>query len=82
VERLITITKGSTIRVKDLSFLNIDKKEVIKDLTLKEAVKTFEKQYIAQTLEHVNGNRKNAAERLGIHRNTLLSKTNELGLKN
>ena len=80
VERLITITKGSTIRVKDLSFLNIDKKEVIKDLTLKEAVKTFEKQYIAQTLEHVNGNRKNAAERLGIHRNTLLSKTNELGL--
>ncbi len=81
VERLITITKGSTIRVKDLSFLNIDKREVIKDLTLKEAVKTFEKQYIAQTLEHVNGNRKNAAERLGIHRNTLLSKTNELGLK-
>ena len=80
VERLITITKGSTIRVKDLSFLNIDKREVIKDLTLKEAVKTFEKQYIAQTLEHVNGNRKNAAERLGIHRNTLLSKTNELGL--
>jgi len=82
VERLITITKGSTIRVKDLSFLNIDKKEVIKDLTLKEAVKTFEKQYIAQTLERVNGNRKKAAERLGIHRNTLLSKTNELGLKN
>ena len=81
VERLITITKGSTIRVKDLSFLNIDKREVIKDLTLKEAVKTFEKQYIAQTLEHVNGNRKSAAERLGIHRNTLLSKTNELGLK-
>lgn len=82
VERLVTITKGSTIRVKDLSFLNIDKKEVIKDLTLKEAVKTFEKQYIAQTLERVNGNRKKAAERLGIHRNTLLSKTNELGLKN
>ncbi|UCD90350.1 MAG: sigma-54-dependent Fis family transcriptional regulator, partial [Desulfobacterales bacterium] len=82
VERLVTITKGSTIRARDLAFLNIDKKELIKDLTLKQAVKIFEKQYISQTFESVSGNRKKAAERLGIHRNTLLSKTNELGLNN
>jgi transcriptional regulator with PAS, ATPase and Fis domain len=80
VERLFTIIQGPVIRVKDLSFLTIDKAEVIDDLPLKEAVKAFEKRYIAQVLERVNGNRKKAAERLGIHRNTLLSKTNELGL--
>ena len=81
VERLFTIVKGPTIHMKDLSFLNIDQTEVNNDMTLKEAVKTFEKRYIAQTLERVNGNRTKAAERLGIHRNTLLSKTNALGLK-
>ncbi|MFO7970246.1 MAG: helix-turn-helix domain-containing protein, partial [Desulfobacterales bacterium] len=36
--------------------------------------------YISEVLESVDGNRKKAAERLGIHRNTLLSKTIELGL--
>ena len=82
VERLFTIIKEPIIRVKDLSFLNVDQTEAINDMTLKEAVKAFEKQYIAQTLERVNGNRTKAAERLGIHRNTLLSKTKELGLKN
>ena len=82
VERLFTIIKEPIIRVKDLSFLNVDQTEAINDMTLKEAVKAFEKQYIVQTLERVNGNRTKAAERLGIHRNTLLSKTKELGLKN
>ena len=82
VERLFTIIKEPIVRVKDLSFLNVDQTEAIKDVTLKEAVKAFEKQYIAQTLERVNGNRTKAAEQLGIHRNTLLSKTKELGLKN
>ena len=82
VERLFTIIKEPIVRVKDLSFLNVDQTEAINDITLKEAVKAFEKQYIAQTLERVNGNRTKAAERLGIHRNTLLSKTKELWMKN
>jgi DNA-binding NtrC family response regulator len=80
VERLCTITPGSTIQLMDISPLDIAEKE-IRHLTLKEAVNTFEKQYISDILEHVDGNRKLAAERLGIHRNTLLAKTNELGLK-
>jgi len=82
VERLFTITKGPVIRFKDVAFLTIEKKEIIRDLTLKEAVKTFEKQYISEVLESVGGNRKKVAELLGIHRNTLLAKTNELGLNN
>ncbi|MBW2576081.1 MAG: sigma-54-dependent Fis family transcriptional regulator [Deltaproteobacteria bacterium] len=77
VERLFTITKGSVIHLKDISTFDIGKRG-IKDMTLKQAVSTFEKNYISEILEKVNGNRKKAAERLGIHRNTLLSKTIEL----
>ena len=79
VERLLTITKDSVIRLEDVSTLNVAQHE-IKDVSLKEAVKSFEKRYISETLESVNGSRKKAAELLGVHRNTLLAKTNELGL--
>jgi len=79
VERLFAITEGPVIHIKDISTFNIGKRG-IKDMTLKQAVSVFEKNYISEILENVNGNRKKAAERLGIHRNTLLSKTIELGL--
>jgi len=80
VERLFTISKDTVIHLKDLSSFNVGKKE-IKNMTLKEAVNTFEKQYISEVLEIVDGNRTRAAEILGIHRNTLLGKISELGLK-
>jgi len=79
VERLVTITKDSVIHLKDIAVYNISKSD-IKDMTLKEAVSAFEKQYIYEILDGVNWNRKKAAEKLGIHRNTLLTKTNELDL--
>ena len=79
VERLFAITKGPVIHLKDISTFDIGKRE-IKDMTLKQAVSAFEKNYISEVLESVNGNKKKAAKRLGIHRNTLLSKTIELGL--
>jgi transcriptional regulator with PAS, ATPase and Fis domain len=79
VERLFAISKNSVIHLNDISTFNINKRES-KDMTLKQAVSAFEKNYISEVLESVDGNRKKAAERLGIHRNTLLSKTLELGL--
>ena len=79
VERLFAISKGPVIDLKDISTFNIGQRE-IKDMTLKQAVSAFEKNYISEVLESVDGNRKKASERLGIHRNTLLSKTVELGL--
>lgn len=79
VERLCTITKDIVIRLKDVAPDNVNKTE-IKDMTLKEAVSLFEKGYISETLENVSWNRKKAADKLGIHRNTLLAKTTELGL--
>ena len=73
VERLSTITKGNIIYPKDISAFSIIKKE-IKDIPLREAVDLFEKQYIKEMLDAVGGNRKKAAKKLGIHRNTLQKK--------
>jgi transcriptional regulator with PAS, ATPase and Fis domain len=56
-------------------------KKEIKEMSLRDAVSLFEKQHIREVLELVDGSRKKAADILGIHRNTLLSKMNELGLK-
>jgi len=80
VERLFAVTKDSVIHLKDISAFSMGKRE-IKDLTLKDAVNLFERQHIREVLELVDGSRKKAAQILGIHRNTLLSKMNELGLK-
>jgi len=74
VERFFTITKGEVIQMKDISMFNSFGRRTIKDVPLKEAVNLFEKQYINEVLESVGGNRKRAAEELGIHRNTLLAK--------
>jgi len=79
VERYVTIIKGSKIRLENHASFSIGKRE-IKDMPLKNAVNLFEKKYISEVLESVNGNKKKAAEKLGIHRNTLLSKTHEFEL--
>jgi DNA-binding NtrC family response regulator len=79
VERLFTITEGPVIHLEDNVSFNIGNKE-IKGLPLKEAVSIFERKYISEVLESFDGNRTKASVKLGIHRNTLLSKTNEFGL--
>ncbi len=79
VERWFTITEGPVIHLEDNASFNIGNKE-IKGLPLKEAVSIFEKKYISEVLKSVDGNRTKASMKLGIHRNTLLSKTNEFGL--
>ncbi len=72
-ERLCTIVEEGTIREKDISWL-CSRQVTNREMTLKEAVCRFEKQYISEVLETVGGNRKKAAEHLGVHRNTILSK--------
>ncbi len=79
VERLCTIKQDLVIRLKDITSFSISKKKIT-DGALKEVVSSFEKQYIAEVLEMVDGNRKKASEKLGIHRNTLLAKIHEYGL--
>jgi DNA-binding NtrC family response regulator len=45
-----------------------------------DALTEFEKRFIQRILEKNNGNRSKAAGALGIHRNTLSRKVEELGL--
>ena len=79
VARLFTITGGSIIHLENSETYSIGKNR-IKNLPLKKAVSIFEKKYISDILESVDGNRTKAAKKLGIHRNTLLTKTNDLDI--
>ncbi|MFW6148075.1 MAG: sigma-54-dependent transcriptional regulator [Thermodesulfobacteriota bacterium] len=79
-QRLATLCKGPIIHLKDIPIFTMTRTE-IKDLPLREAVKSFERQYIVGILESVSHNRTRAAEVLGIHRNTLSAKLYALGIK-
>lgn len=52
------------------------------DLPLKTIVHAFERQVILRTLKSVRGNQSRAAEKLDIHRNTLILKMQELDIPN
>jgi DNA-binding NtrC family response regulator len=78
VERLFTIAEGPIIDLDANAPYHLGKKK-IKDMPLKKAVSIFERNYISEILERVDGNRTKAAKILGIHRNTLLAKTSDFG---
>jgi DNA-binding NtrC family response regulator len=79
VERICTIIPERTIRRANLPpLVTVDAQA--KQLSLRDAIQAFEKQYIEGVLGAVKGNKTKAARRLGIHRNTLLIKTKELGI--
>jgi two-component system response regulator AtoC len=80
VQRLSTLCRGPVIHLRDIPMFTMTRTE-IKDMPLREAVKTFERQYIATILESVNYNRTKAAEILGVHRNTLSAKLYDLGIR-
>jgi transcriptional regulator with PAS, ATPase and Fis domain len=79
VERLFMIPGPARIKTADLGCLELAGTNRTA-LTLKEARHRFEKNFVARTLNDVDGNRSRAAKRLGIHRNTLLSKIQMLKL--
>lgn len=49
-------------------------------VTLEQARKEFERQFITVSIEHNGGNLCRSARSLGIHRNTLRNKVNDLGI--
>ncbi len=50
------------------------------DIAYEDAMAELERRFIRKILEKVNGNQSKAAQRLGIHRNTLSRKLEDLGL--
>ncbi len=49
-------------------------------IAFEDALCEFEKRFIKKVLDRNNGNRSKAAQTLGIHRNTLSRKIEDLGL--
>lgn len=80
VLRVSTVTRRRVIRVRDLP-ADLAGRRRSRAKTLKEAVDDFERDFIGEVLARAEGSRRRAAERLGIHRNTLRGKMSRLGLR-
>lgn len=78
-ERWCTVVRGELIRLRDLP-LHEFKCTPRGNGSLREAVQAFERGLITEVLDSVNGSRTKAAERLQVHRNTLLAKMRGLGI--
>jgi len=84
VERAVILCKGERIEVDDLpeffKEINKNQKKVKDNLSLKEIVKLSEKELIEKVLKECRGNRKKAAQVLGINRTTLYNKLKAYGI--
>jgi len=79
VERLFIVSQGAVIRQEDV--LPLQRRNTRRETqTLKKAVADFERQHIKAVLNSVDGRRGEAAKILGIHRNTLTAKINDLDI--
>lgn len=85
IERIVVLKDDDIISSKDLPFDVFVRSKSAKCATMegrfKDACKDFERQYIKAVLERVDGNQAKAAKILGLHRNGLLNKLKNLGLK-
>jgi len=82
MERLAYLSSGELIESDDLSFINTGTdSEVVSsdmDLTLGEASRDFQRQYIRRMIDSTRGNISKAAKRLGLHRSNLYRKMRQL----
>jgi two-component system response regulator AtoC len=87
VERLVVISKHETVQLRELPLdLQPSHTPLIEQLDnqgydLRKAVHQFEREYIRRVLEKTRWNQTAAARILGIHRNTLLGKIEQLDLR-
>lgn len=86
VERLVALGKESLITRKSLPLdILLSESEKPQDCydnaSLRDARGEFEKNYILKVLERVNWNQSKAAQLLGIHRNALLYKVQQLNIR-
>ena len=85
IQRLLVVAKDNTINVSDLPIeitKQGDSKNFITEegLHMDEALIRFERDYIREVLSKANNSRNDAAELLGIHRNTLNNRMKVLGI--
>jgi DNA-binding NtrC family response regulator len=84
IERACVLTRGSVIDVDDLPRLVRDERQVVgKDAAAppSASLRDLEAHHIRQVLDQTGWNFKQAAEILGVHRNTLRLKIKEYALE-
>lgn len=87
IERAVILAKMDIVEKEDLPEMLIELADssvspapCADKATLKEALRGSEREIIERTLEEYRGNRKKAAQKLGINRTTLYNKMREYGL--
>ncbi|MCK5243550.1 sigma-54-dependent Fis family transcriptional regulator [bacterium] len=87
LEMVVLLSTGNTIAASDLPSNILTNQALMETMdhegeviTLKKARQQFEKQFILRVLEKLRWNQTKAAKVMGIHRNTLIIKMDELGI--
>ena len=84
MERLAYLTSGNRIEAGDLAFIlspgSDDSSAVSMDLSLTEATRQFQADYIRKHIAASGNNMSDAARRMGLHRSNLYRKMRQLGM--
>ncbi|MEZ6115381.1 MAG: sigma-54-dependent Fis family transcriptional regulator [Pirellulaceae bacterium] len=82
IERLAYLSAGDSIESSDLAFTNrtSDEPTYSLDLTLADATRDFQVEYIRKQIERTGGNMSEAAENMGLHRSNLYRKMRQLDM--
>ncbi|NTV52201.1 MAG: sigma-54-dependent Fis family transcriptional regulator [Candidatus Firestonebacteria bacterium] len=88
IEMMVLLASGNTLSAGDLpaniltnQYLPEASPEASEGIPLKKARQQFERQFIVRVLEKVRWNQTKAAKAMGIHRNTLILKMEELEIR-
>ncbi|MCC7490781.1 MAG: sigma-54-dependent Fis family transcriptional regulator [Fimbriimonadaceae bacterium] len=81
IERAVVLSDGETLDTEDFAFLEPFRSVEIEAPLQDETLEAVERSHIRRVLSLCSGNRTQAAERLGIHRETLYNKIRRYGLE-
>ncbi|QDU07053.1 sigma-54-dependent Fis family transcriptional regulator [Gimesia aquarii] len=84
MERVAFLCASDRVEVEDLAFILSPSRDSVvdmsSDLSLKEASRRFQQEYIRRTIKRVGGNMSETAKCLGLHRSNLYRKMGQLGM--
>ena len=84
MERVAFLSAGQTVEPKDLAFMLSPSRESILDttsnLSLTDATKRFQQEFIRRSIRRSSGNMSEAAKRIGLHRSNLYRKMRQLDM--
>ena len=84
MERLAYLSSGRVVEPDDLAFINSPRSNesiVPMNLSLADATRIFQGDYIQKHIKTSGGNMTDAASQLGLHRSNLYRKMRQLGME-